>query len=55
MALARPKQNHINWSATWLNLVDKQGDRVGEWVEQGIGRAFRCLCHRPLGVTRYGC
>ena len=29
----RSHHYHITWSAAWLELVDRQGDRVGEWAE----------------------
>ena len=38
----RQKQDHICWSAAWLEEVDRQGDRVGDWGEQGLGRTYRC-------------
>ena len=38
----RQKQDHICWSAAWLEEVDRLGDRVGDWGEQGLGRTYRC-------------
>ena len=38
----RQKQDHISWSAAWLQEVDRQGNRVADWVEQGPGRTYRC-------------
>ena len=46
----RQKQDHIGWQAAWLGLVDKQGDRVGEWAEHGLGRTFRCRWCDKVGV-----
>ena len=46
----RPKQDHIGWSAAWLGLTDKQGDRVGEWAEHGMERTFRCRWCDKVGL-----
>jgi hypothetical protein len=32
----------ISWSGAWMVEKDKQGDRVGDWAEQGEGRTYRC-------------
>ena len=46
----RSHHYHITWSAAWLELVDRQGDRVGEWAEHGLERTFRCRWCDKVGL-----
>ena len=38
----RSHHYHITWSAAWLELVDRQGDRVGDWAKHADLKRFRC-------------